>query len=605
MKKEALEKIDKIFKIVGESLEGKEKLKNFGFDSYLDLVENAEKSEVSRKKLKAFSDRLDSYFSELNKAFQSSDKNYLEFKKSLEELNEKLEADSKVRTAADLIEFRANIDKKLKENDKKKEGTKKENDAEKKENIEEERSENQEKRVLTKIETEWIKDVKFVKTIALSIITIISILPGIMIVATSAPGFWSFVGIVALLDTTVVAMSKILTCNHALKFIRNAGNAKEGVKKFLKSSLKKGKEKFLGLFKKKEKSKNKKAKKVVSKAKTKVVASNPKSDSKKDDTIDVIRELAFGNQENTRSTEQDISDVIKEATTMTSEEEKRDTAAVFKEVMTQQQGEKDSELEKEESSEVEVAPEKTEVKEDKKAEESVVEQENKSMLPEENKSDEISQAEKPVEKEEPQLEKVSGEEDSVEQKYRKYFSYVLSLKNEISRMEKELATKSGDEYKSLAEQITAKKGIYESICKDMSLALTEQYSGISGKDQTVKRFDSTKIDQIMGKEKYGFSESTGETGNIEKAENKKYNQYSENAFLEYALKLRNDIEIMNEELATKYGNVDPEQRANDQEYLKLKYKRNATRNAYLEVCRQLKQMLATNQEVVNREGKSK
>ena len=83
MKKEALEKIDKIFKIVGESLEGEEKLKNFGFDSYLALVENAKKSEVSRKKVKAFSDRLDSYFSELNKAFQSTDKNYLEFKKSL------------------------------------------------------------------------------------------------------------------------------------------------------------------------------------------------------------------------------------------------------------------------------------------------------------------------------------------------------------------------------------------------------------------------------------------------------------------------------------------------------------------------------------------
>lgn len=467
------------------------------------------------------------------------------------------------------------------------------NDAEKKENSEEERSENQEKRVLTKIETEWIKDVKFVKTIALSIITILSVLAGIMIVATSAPGFWSFVGIVALLDTAVVAMSKILTSNPVLKFIRNAGNAKEGVKKFLKSSLKKGKEKFLGLFKKKEKSKNKKAKKVVSKAKTKVVA---KGDSEKDDTFGVIRELAFGNQEKTRSTEQNISDVIKEATTtMTSEEEKRDTAAVIKEAMTQRQGEKDSELEKEESSEVEVAPEKTEVQEDKKAEESVVEQENKSMLPEENKSDEISQTEKPVEKEEPQLEKVSDEEDSVEQKYRKYFSYVLSLKNEISRMEKELATKSGEEYKSLAEQITAKKGIYESICNDMSLALTEQYSG-----ENVENFDSSRIDQALDKEEYNSSISNERTNAIEKMANRKYNQY-----LEYALRLRKDLEIMNEELATRYGNIDPEQRVNDPEYLELKYNRNATRNAYLKVSERLNQMLATNQEETKKEAKSK
>ena len=445
---------------------------------------------------------------------------------------------------------------------------------------------------MTKIETEWINGVKFVKAIVLSIITVPSILAGIMIVATSAPGFWSFVGIVALLDTTVVAMSKILTCNHALKFIRNTGNAKEGVKKFLKSSLKKGKEKFLGLFKKKEKSKNKKAKKVVSKAKTKVVA---KGDSEKDDTLDVIRELAFGNQENTRSTEQDNSDVIKEATTMTSEEEKRDTAAVIKEAMTQQQGEKDNELEKEESSEVEVVPEKTEAQEDKKAEESVVEQENKSMLPEEDKSDEISQTENSVEKEEPQLEKVSDEEDSVEQKYRKYFSYVLSLKNEISRMEKELATKSGEEYKSLAEQITAKKGIYESICNDMSLALTEQYSG-----ENVENFDSSRIDQALDKEEYNSSISNERTNAIEKMANRKYNQY-----LEYALRLRKDLEIMNEELATRYGNIDPEQRVNDSEYLELKYNRNATRNAYLKVSERLNQMLATNQEETMKEGKSK
>lgn len=598
MKKEALEKIDKIFKIVGESLEGKEKLKNFGFDSYLALVEKAEKSEVSRKKLKAFSDRLDSYFSELNKAFQSSDKNYLEFKKSLEELNEKLEADSKVKTAADLIEFRANIDKKLKENDKKKEGTKKENDAEKKENSEKKRrgfrfirSENAEDNYKDFIE----KAKKIVITVA-SVVIGISIASSLIGVAITSVCLTT-VGISLGVIVASSLLSNALTSDRMIEWLKGKRKNEFFLKRMGKSLGKK-----IGLFKGKDKKKFKKAK---SNNGSKKVNPASKGDSKKDDTIDVIRELVFNNQENTRSAEQDISDVIKEATTMTSEEEKRDTAAVFKEVMTQQQGEKDSELEKEESSEVEVAPEKTEVQEDKKAEESVVEQENKSMLPEENKSDEISQAEKPVEKEEPQLEKVSGEEDSVEQKYRKYFSYVLSLKNEISRMEKELATKSGDEYKSLAEQITAKKGIYESICKDMSLALTEQYSGISGKDQTVKRFDSTKIDQIMGKEKYGFSESTGETGNIEKAENKKYNQYSENAFLEYALKLRNDIEIMNEELATKYGNVDPEQRANDQEYLKLKYKRNATRNAYLEVCRQLKQMLATNQEVVNREGKSK
>lgn len=599
MKKEALEKIDKIFKIVGESLEGEEKLKNFGFDSYLDLVENAEKSEVSRKKLKAFSDRLDSYFSELNKAFQSSDENYLEFKKSLKELNEKLEADSKVRTAADLIEFRANIDKKLKENDKKKEGTKKENDAEKKGNSEKKRrgfrfirSENAE----GNYEDFIVKAKKIVITVA-SVVIGISIASSLIGVAITSVCLTT-VGISLGVIVASSLLSNALTSDRMIEWLKGYRRKTEPFWKRMSKSL----SEKISLFKGKDKKKSKKAK---SNNGSKKMNPASKGDSKKDDTIDVIRELVFDNQENTRSTEQDISDVIKEATTMTSEEEKRDTAAVFKEVMTQQQGEKDSELEKEESSEVEVAPEKTEVQEDKKAEESVVEQENKSMLPEENKSDEISQAEKPVEKEEPQLEKVSGEEDSVEQKYRKYFSYVLSLKNEISRMEKELATKSGDEYKSLAEQITAKKGIYESICKDMSLALTEQYSGISGKDQTVKRFDSTKIDQIMGKEKYGFSESTGETGNIEKAENKKYNQYSENAFLEYALKLRNDIEIMNEELATKYGNVDPEQRANDQEYLKLKYKRNATRNAYLEVCRQLKQMLATNQEVVNREGKSK
>ena len=34
------------------------KLKNFDFDSYLALVENAKKSEVSRKKVKAFSKNM-------------------------------------------------------------------------------------------------------------------------------------------------------------------------------------------------------------------------------------------------------------------------------------------------------------------------------------------------------------------------------------------------------------------------------------------------------------------------------------------------------------------------------------------------------------------
>lgn len=602
MKKEALEKIDKIFKIVGESLEGEEKLKNFGFDSYLALVENAKKSEVSRKKVKAFSDRLDSYFSELNKAFQSTDKNYLEFKKSLKELNEQLDTDYKVKSAVDLVECRTEVEKKTKDDDKKKEDEagKKEDEAEKKENTEEDRSEISKKRALTKAETEWIKDVKTVKKIALSIITIISILAGIMIVATSAPGFWSFVGIVALLDTTVVAMSKILTCNHALKFIRNAGNAKEGVKKFLKSSLKKGKEKFLGLFKKKEKSKNKKAKKVVSKAKTKVVVSNPKGDSKNDDTIDVIRELAFNNDDEIKKEEQDTIDTLKEFMSSKkndeeSEKEKQDTIDTLKEFMSPQQGEKDSEPEKEESSEDEVAPEKTEVQEDTKKEESVVEQENKSMIPEENKSDEISQTEKPAEKEEPQLEKVSSEEDLPEQKYRKYFGYVLSLKNEISRMERELATKSGEEYEKLAEQIAVKKGIYKSICKDMSRALTGQYRG-----ENVENFDSSKIDQALNKEEYYSSISNERTNAIEKMANKKYNQY-----LEYALRLRKDLEIMNEELATKYGSVDPEQRVNDPEYLELKYNRNATRNAYLNVSKRLSQMLTDNQEVINQEGKSK
>ncbi len=600
MKKEVVEKIDEIFKIVGESLEGEEKLKNFGFDSYLALVENAEKSEVSRKKLKAFSDRLDSYFSELNKAFQSTDENYLKFKNGLKELNEQLENDYKIKSAADLIEFRTNIDKKLKEDDKEKEGTKKENDAEKKENSEEERSENQEKRVLTKAETQWIKDVKFVKTIALSIITIPSVLAGIMIAAMGAPGFWSFVGVVALLDTTVVAMSKILTSNPVLKFIRNAGNAKEGVKKFLKSSLKKGKEKFLGLFKKKEKSKNKKAEKVVSKAKTKVVASNPKGDSKKDDTIDVLREFGIGNHDEIEKEKQDTIDTLKgfmssKKNDEESEKEKQDTIDTLKKFMSPQQSEKDSEPEKEESTEIKASPEKTEVQEDTKKEESVVEQENKSILPEENKSDEISRAEKPAEKEEPQLEKISGEEDSVEQKYRKYFSYVLSLKNEISRMEKELAIKNGEEYTSLVEQIAAKKGIYKSICKDMSRALTGQYRG-----ENVENFDSSKIDQALNKEEYYSSISNERTNAIEKMANKKYNQY-----LEYALRLRKDLEIMNEELATRYGSVDPEQRVNDPEYLELKYNRNATRNAYLNVSKRLNQMLATNQEIINQEGKSK
>lgn len=602
MKKEALEKIDKIFKIVGESLEGEEKLKNFGFDSYLALVENAKKSEVSRKKVKAFSDRLDSYFSELNKAFQSTDKNYLEFKKSLKELNEQLDTDYKVKSAVDLVECRTEVEKKTKDDDKKKEDEagKKEDEAEKKENTEEDRSEISKKRALTKAETEWIKDVKTVKKIALSIITIISILAGIMIVATGAPGFWSFVGIVALLDTTVVAMSKILTSNPVLKFIRNAGNAKEGVKKFLKSSLKKGKEKFLGLFKKKEKSKNKKAKKVVSKAKTKVVVSNPKGDSKNDDTIDVIRELAFNNDDEIKKEEQDTIDTLKEFMSSKkndeeSEKEKQDTIDTLKEFMSPQQGEKDSEPEKEESSEDEVAPEKTEVQEDTKKEESVVEQENKSMIPEENKSDEISQTEKPAEKEEPQLEKVSSEEDLPEQKYRKYFGYVLSLKNEISRMERELATKSGEEYEKLAEQIAVKKGIYKSICKDMSRALTGQYRG-----ENVENFDSSKIDQALNKEEYYSSISNERTNAIEKMANKKYNQY-----LEYALRLRKDLEIMNEELATKYGSVDPEQRVNDPEYLELKYNRNATRNAYLNVSKRLSQMLTDNQEVINQEGKSK
>ena len=590
MKKEIVEKIDKIFKIVGESLEGEEKLKNFGFDSYLALVEKAKKSEGSRKKVKAFSERLDSYFGELSKALQSSDGNYLEFKKSLKELNEQLGADYKVKSAADLIEFRANIDKKIKEDDKKKE-----DDAEKKENTEEERSENQEKRVLTKIETEWIKDVKTVKTIGLLIFTIPSILAGIGIVAVGASGFWSFVGVAALLDTIVVAISKSLTCNRALKFIRNAGNAKEGVKKFLKSSLKKGKEKFLGLFKKKEKSKNKKAKKVVSKAKTKVVASNPKGDSKKDDTLDVIRELAFGNHDEIEKEKQDTIDTLKEFMTPIKneeelEKEKQDTIDTLKEFMTPKRSE---EGEKDKSSEVET-PEKVETAEDMKAEESSVEQEDKSIIPEESKTIETDQIEEPVEKE-PQLEKVSSEEDLPEQKYRKYFGYVLSLKNEISRMERELATKSGEEYEKLAEQIAVKKGTYKSICEDMSLALTGQYSG-----ENVENFDSSRIDQALNKEEYYSSISSERTNAIEKMANKKYNQY-----LEYALRLRKDLEIMNEELATKYGSVDPEQRVNDPEYLELKYNRNATRNAYLDVSKKLSQMLTDNQEVVNREGKSK
>lgn len=603
MKKEALEKIDEIFKIVGESLEGEEKLKNFGFDSYLALVENAEKSEVSRKKLKAFSDRLDSYFSELNKAFQSSDKNYLEFKKSLKELNEQLDTDYKVKSAVDLVECRTEVEKKTKDDDKKKEDEagkkeddkKKEDEAEKKENTEEDRSEISKKRALTKAETEWIKDVKTVKKIGLSIITIPSILAGIMIVAIGASGFWSFVGVAALLDTTVVAISKILTSNPVLKFIRNAGNAKEGVKKFLKSSLKKGKEKILGLFKKKEKSKNKKAKKVVSKAKTKVVASNPKSDSKKDDTFDVLREFGIGNHDEIEKEKQDTIDTLKEymppiKNEEESEKEKQDTIDTLKEFMTPKRSGKE---EKDKTSEVET-PEKVETTEDMKTEESSVEQEDKSIIPEESKNIETDQIEEPVEKE-PQLEKVSSEEDLPEQKYRKYFGYVLSLKNEISRMERELATKSGEEYEKLAEQIAVKKGIYKSICKDMSRALTGQYRG-----ENVENFDSSKIDQALNKEEYYSSISNERTNAIEKMANKKYNQY-----LEYALRLRKDLEIMNEELATRYGSVDPEQRVNDPEYLELKYNRNATHNAYLNVSKRLSQMLTDNQEVINQEGKSK
>lgn len=590
MKKEVVEKIDEIFKIVGESLEGEEKLKNFGFDSYLALVENAEKSEVSRRKLKAFSDRLDSYFGELNKAFQSTDESYLKFKKSLKGLNEQLDTDYKVKSAVDLVECRTEVEKKTKDDDKKKE-----DEAEKKENTEEDRSEISKKRALTKAETEWIKDVKTVKKIGLSIITIPSILAGIMIVAIGASGFWSFVGVAALLDTTVVAISKILTSNPVLKFIRNAGNAKEGVKKFLKSSLKKGKEKFLGLFKKKEKSKNKKAKKVVSKAKTKVVASNPKSDSKKDDTIDVLREFGIGNHDEIEKEKQDTIDTLKEymppiKNEEESEKEKQDTIDTLKEFMTPKRSEKE---EKDKTSEVET-PEKVETTEDMKTEESSVEQEDKSIIPEESKNIETDQIEEPVEKE-PQLEKVSSEEDLPEQKYRKYFGYVLSLKNEISRMERELATKSGEEYEKLVEQIAVKKGIYKSICKDMSRALTGQYRG-----ENVEKFDSSKIDQALNKEEYYSSISNERTNAIEKMANKKYNQY-----LEYALRLRKDLEIMNEELATRYGSVDPEQRVNDPEYLELKYNRNATHNAYLNVSKRLSQMLTDNQEVINQEGKSK
>lgn len=603
MKKEVVEKIDEIFKIVGESLEGEEKLKNFGFDSYLALVENAEKSEVSRRKLKAFSDRLDSYFGELNKAFQSTDESYLKFKKSLKGLNEQLDTDYKVKSAVDLVECRTEVEKKTKDDDKKKEDEagkkeddkKKEDEAEKKENTEEDRSEISKKRALTKVETEWIKDVKTVKKIGLSIITIPSILAGIMIVAIGASGFWSFVGVAALLDTTVVAISKILTSNPVLKFIRNAGNAKEGVKKFLKSSLKKGKEKFLGLFKKKEKSKNKKAKKVVSKAKTKVAASNPKSDSKKDDTIDVLREFGIGNHDEIEKEKQDTIDTLKEymppiKNEEESEKEKQDTIDTLKEFMTPKRSGKE---EKDKTSEVET-PEKVETTEDMKTEESSVEQEDKSIIPEESKNIETDQIEEPVEKE-PQLEKVSSEEDLPEQKYRKYFGYVLSLKNEISRMERELATKSGEEYEKLAEQIAVKKGIYKSICKDMSLALTGQYRG-----ENVENFDSSKIDQTLNKEEYYSSISNERTNAIEKMANKKYNQY-----LEYALRLRKDLEIMNEELATRYGSVDPEQRVNDPEYLELKYNRNATHNAYLNVSKRLSQMLTDNQEVINQEGKSK
>ena len=276
------------------------------------------------------------------------------------------------------------------------------------------------------------------------------------------------------------------------------------------------------------------------------------------------------------------------------EKEKQDTIDTLKEFMTPKRS---VEEEKEESSEVEVAPEKTEVQEDTKAEESVVEQENKSMLPEENKSDEISQTENPTEKEESQLEKVSSEEDLPEQKYRKYFGYVLSLKNEISRMERELATKSGEEYEKLAEQIAVKKGTYKSICKDMSQALTGQYRR---RGNNVENFDSSRIDQALNKEEYYSSISSERTNAIEKMANKKYYQY-----LEYALRLRKDLEIMNEELATKYGSVDPEQRVNDPEYLELKYNRNATRKAYLDVSKRLSQMLTDNQEVINQEGKSK
>ena len=598
MKKETVEKIDEIFKIVGESLEGNEKLENFGFDSYLALVENAKKSEVNRGRLKAFSDRLDSYFSELNKAFQSTDKSYLKFKESLKGLNEKLEADSKVRTAADLVEYRTNVEKKKEDDKKKDDDKKKEDDAEKKENSEEERSEISKKGrqgfrfIRSKNGEENYRDlVKKIKNFVIGVSSLVfAIIVASAIGGVAITSFSMMIMAVCVLGVTgSLIISKKLTSDRMIKWLKGYRRKTEPFWKRMSKSL----SKKISLFKGKDKKKSKK---------------NKESEKEKQDTIDTLKEFMtpIKNGEESEKEKQDTIDTLKEFMTPIkneeeSEKEKQDTIDTLKEFMTPKRSEEE---EKDKSSEVET-PEKVETAEDMKAEESSVEQEDKSIIPEESKTIETDQIEEPVEKEEPQLEKVSSEEDLPEQKYRKYFGYVLSLKNEISRMERELATKSGEEYEKLAEQIAVKKGTYKSICKDMSRALTEQYSGISGKDQTVKRFDSTKIDQIMGKEKYSFSESTEEISDIEKTENKKYNQYSENAFLEYALKLRNDIEIMNEELATRYGSVDPEQRVNDPEYLKLKYKRNATRNAYLEVCRQLKQMLATNQEETKKEEKSK
>mgnify|MGYP004611619205 CR=1 FL=1 len=595
MKKEALEKIDKIFKIVGESLEGKEKLKNFGFDSYLDLVENAEKSEVSRKKLKAFSDRLDSYFSELNKAFQSSDENYLEFKKSLKELNEKLEADSKVRTAADLIEFRANIDKKLKENDKKKEDEagkkeddkKKEDEAEKKENTEEDRSEISKKGrqgfrfIRSENGENNYKDLVIkIKNFVIGVSSLVFAI--IVVTAIGGVAITSFsmmlMAICVLSVTGSLIISKKLTSDRMIEWLKGYRRKTEPFWKRMSKSLS---EKII-LFKGKDKKKSKK---------------NKESEKEKQDTIDTLKEFMtpIKNEEESEKEKQDTIDTLKEFMTPIKneeelEKEKQDTIDTLKEFMTPKRSEKE---EKDKTSEVET-PEKVETTEDMKAEESSVEQEDKSIIPEESKTIETDQIEEPVEKE-PQLEKVSSEEDLPEQKYRKYFGYVLSLKNEISRMERELATKSGEEYEKLAEQIAVKKGIYKSICKDMSRALTGQYRG-----ENVENFDSIKIDQALNKEEYYSSISSERANAIEKKANKKYNQY-----LEYALRLRKDLEIMNEELDTRYGSVDPEQRVNDPEYLELKYNRNATHNAYLNVSKRLSQMLTDNQEVVNQEGKSK